>query len=531
MRVLLLILLFSPLISFSQKKDYKNYDKAVKYYNEGNHKKAKKLAFKILEKDPQWSQPNLLISSIFSSENDIEKAVEFLLNVYSEDEVGDVIGIGLIADLYYSNGYYTDALYYFNKILFFKENNDIKLKIKNCLFAIEAMKNPGSINFKNIGKLINSEMSEYVNTISVNRERLLFTRRIEDKNKRDQEDLFIYDIRNKKVIPLPFNTLNNEGAITVSSDGSMYVYTACDRINSIGGCDLYIRRYSEANGWSQEYNLGMTVNSKKWESQACFSPDGRYLYFVSNRDGGEGREDIWRSEIKESGFSQAINLGNIINTRNSEFSPFLHPDNLTLYFASEGHVGMGSEDLFISRRNTTEGKWNIPENMGYPINTHNSENSLIVASDGRTAYYTSNNSGFGKEDIFVFELPIDVQSEEVSVLEQEIISHKKGEEVVLKNVSFASNLAELDEDSYIELDKLVYYLTKNPNLEIEIQGHTDDVGSRMDNQILSEKRAKVVFDYLSVNVNNKLTYKGFGESQPLGKNHAENRRTSFLIVY
>ena len=74
---------------------------------------------------------------------------------------------------------------------------------------------------------------------------------MESNQNRDQEDLFVYDIPSNTVSPLPFNTLQNEGAITVSADGTMYVYTACDRANSIGGCDLYIRQYSKENGWSK----------------------------------------------------------------------------------------------------------------------------------------------------------------------------------------------------------------------------------------------------------------------------------------
>ena len=168
--------------------------------------------------------------------------------------------------------------------------------------------------------------------------------------------------------------------------------------------------------------------------------------------------------------------------------------------------------------------------MGYPINTHNSENSLIVSSDGKTAYYTSDISGFGKEDIFQFELPENLQAEPLADLELDIITNKAGEEVILKNVSFESNSFALEESSFAELDNLIAYLQKNPNLQIEIQGHTDNVGDETDNQILSQQRAKVVFEYLSAKVENNLTYKGLGESQPLGENKEENRRTSFVII-
>ena len=106
-------------------------------------------------------------------------------------------------------------------------------------------------------------MFEIISAANFDGKKLLFTRRIEANQKRDQEDLFVFDIANNSVSPLPFNTSKNEGAITVSADGTMYVYSACDRVNSIGGCDLYIREYSEGNGWSKEYNLGENVNSNK----------------------------------------------------------------------------------------------------------------------------------------------------------------------------------------------------------------------------------------------------------------------------
>jgi len=158
-----------------------------------------------------------------------------------------------------------------------------------------------------------------------------------------------------------------------------------------------------------------------------------------------------------------------------------------------------------------------------------------VANDGKTAYYTSDVSGFGKEDVFQFYLPEHLQAEPLEELELEIITQQAGEEVVLKNVIFSSNSCDLEESSFSELDKLISYLRKNPNLEIEIQGHTDDVGNETENQRLSEQRANVVFEYLSPKVNNTLRHKGFGESVPIESNTTEegrttNRRTSFVII-
>ena len=539
MRKLLIILFLIPIVALGQKKDYKNFDKSVKYNAAGNIDKAIKYANKALENTPYWSQPNLLLASIYANNNQIELAASYLLKVYNENSASDVKGIKQVIKLYYSNGFYNEALFYAEKIINQDTNkyrfiNEIDRYVENCRFAIEAIKNPidfSPVNFDNV----NSTFAEFVNTVSVDGKKLFFTRRIEYDYRKPQEDLFSFSFDDSTLISLPFNTQFNEGAITVSPNERMCVYTACDRENSIGGCDLFIRNYSSVDGWSQEYNLGKNVNSKKWETQASFSPDGKYLYFISNREGGFGRDDIWRSEITAEGFLQAENLGARINTKYNEMSPFLHPDNLTFYFASNGHIGMGDYDIYLSRRINTIEEWEFPKNIGYPINTYNVENSLVVANDGRTAYYASNKSGFGLEDIFVFDLPENMQADEISQLELEIITQKAGEEVVLKNVSFASNSYALEESSFAELDKLIFYLKKNPNLQIAIQGHTDDVGNKVDNQILSEKRAQTVFEYLKRKASNPLSYKGFGESIPLESNADEsgrkiNRRTSFIIL-
>lgn len=537
---LIFICFLIPISAFSQKIDYKNFDKSVKYNNNGDIEKAIRYANKALESSPNWIQPKLLLASIYAKDMQIELAASYLLKVYDENDPDDINGINQVVRLYYSHGFYQKALFYAEKIIShevgkYRFVNELDRCITNCKFAIEAMKRPIEFNPVNLNEDVNSSFAEFVNTVSVNGERLFFTRRMEYDDRKPQEDLFFFDFLDSSLIPLPFNTDFNEGAITISPDGFMCVYSACDRQNSIGGCDLFSRIFIEGIGWSEEHNLGSSVNSRYWETQASFSPDGKYLYFISNRDGGVGGDDIWRSQITEHGFMQAENLGSLINTRYNEMSPFLHPDNLTFYFASNGHIGMGDYDIYVSRRLSGDKQWRFPENIGYPINTHNVDNSLVVSNDGRTAYYTSNHSGSGKEDIFVFNLPESMQADKISELELEIITQKIGDEVVLNNVTFASNSSNLDSTSYVELDKLIMYLLKNPHLNIEIQGHTDNIGSNIDNLILSEERARSVYNYLVAKVENKLEYMGYGESRPLAPNNTIkgrnlNRRTSFVII-
>ena len=538
MRNYFLIFLFLPLISYSQFKDYKNFDKAIKYNKEGNFNKSIKFASKALENSPQWESPKLLIASIYANSKQINKAVSYLLSAYYNDENINLDGIKKITKLYYENGFYEESLKYAKLLILkdsvrFYDSREIRMIIKSSTFSIDAINNPVDFSPKNLGLNINSAKEEYLPAISYNGENLVYSRRL-DKNNVFQEDFYVskLDEDSNWTLSKPYfgtlNTNGNEGAFSFSSDTSYSVFTACDRFDSMGSCDLYILNNNST------FNAGKIINSKSWDSQGCFSPDGRYLYFVSNRSGGYGGKDIWRSQITNNGFLEPENLGPKINTEDDEMSPFLHPDNLTFYFASSGHVGMGGYDIFISKRTDVLKEWSLPTNLGYPINTFNTENSLIVANDGKTAYYTSNQSGFGLEDIFVFNLPENVRANKLSNIELDIISNQKGKEVVLNNVVFASNSSKIDSSSFEQLNELILYLLKNPDISLEIQGHTDNIGNNNDNLILSTQRAEVVYNYLRDKVSNKLNFKGYGELVPLFSNTTEenrlfNRRTSFVI--
>ena len=536
MRKIIILFFLIPVIALAQKKDYKNFDRAVKYNADGNFDKAIKYANKALVNSLDWRQPNLLLASIYANKNQIELAVDYLLEVYNENDIMDVKGIEQVVKIYYSNGFYNEALFYANKISYHNTSmySDVNDRyIMNCKFAIEAIKNPVAFNPENLGSHINSENEEYLPAISIDGKRLVFSRRF-IKNDILQEDFFISDknTSNSWSLSEPYgshlNTNGNEGAFSFSASSHMSVFTACDRVDRIGSCDLYLLIEGKT------YNAGKVINSQEWDSQGCFSPDGKFLYFVSSRSGGFGGKDIWRSEITNEGFLKPENMGSKINTKFDEMSPFFHADNLTFYFSSNGHIGMGDYDIYVSRRDDATEMWGGPENIGYPINTYNTENSLVVANDGRTAYYTSNMSGFGLEDIFVFDLPQSMQAIEISDIELDIITHNIGDEIILKNVAFSSNSSEIDSSSFSELDILVAYLIKNPNLNIEIQGHTDDIGNETDNLTLSQNRARAVYEYLLPKINNILIYTGYGESKPLVPNYSENdrglnRRTSFII--
>ena len=248
-RSFILVLLF-PFFCFAQNKDYKSFDKAVEYNNAGDIKKAIRFANKSLKSSPKWDQPNLLLASIYANNNEIDIAVNYLLEVYNEFHPNYLKGIEQIFNLYYSNGFYNEALSYAEKIIDSDKNkyrvsSDIDRNIKNCKFAIEAIKNPVPFNPKNLGNNINSKNEEYLPAISVDGKTLVYSRRYMKSNLL-QEDLFISkkDQRNLWGLSEPYssalNTNGNEGAFSFSADMQMVVFTACDRDDVIGWCDLYL---------------------------------------------------------------------------------------------------------------------------------------------------------------------------------------------------------------------------------------------------------------------------------------------------
>ena len=208
MRELLFILLFFPFIFFAQNRDYKSLDKAVKHNNEGNINKAIKFAYKVLDSNPHWNRPKLFLASVYANNNQIELAAKYLLKVYSENDPEDVKGIEQVVKLYYSNGYYNEALFYANKIISCDTSKDIATividkYVKNCNFAIDAIRNPVDFNPVNLND-VNSGFADFVNTVSVDGKKLFFTRRIEYDYKKPQEDLFVFDFEDSTLTQLPF---------------------------------------------------------------------------------------------------------------------------------------------------------------------------------------------------------------------------------------------------------------------------------------------------------------------------------------
>jgi OmpA-OmpF porin, OOP family len=180
------------------------------------------------------------------------------------------------------------------------------------------------------------------------------------------------------------NTPKNEGMATISGDGRTLVFTSCYREDAVGGCDLYIS-YKTGEEWSSPKNLGNQINSRAKDSEPSLSADGRTIYFSSDRLPGYGL-DIYKTVLSDQGkWQKAQNLGAVINTKFNEVTPFLHADGIHLYFASDGHLGLGGYDNFVSELKDT--LFSIPRNLGYPLNTSSNEGSIYISPDYQTGYF------------------------------------------------------------------------------------------------------------------------------------------------
>ena len=285
---------------------------------------------------------------------------------------------------------------------------------KTYQFAVDYEKNEAIKNYlfqpQNLGDGINTMESEYFPSLPIDGKELIFTRRLNNHN----EDFFLSEgnpngWEKARRLNGSINTDANEGAQMISQDGQWLVFTGCNRPNGAGSCDIYIS-YFTPQGWSEAINMGNKINTEQWESQPCLSPDKRDIYFASRRSGGFGGADIYVSHLQPNGrWSDAENLGPSINTTGDEQCPFIHADNQTLYFTSNVLPGYGDEDLFVVRKNNN-GFWGTPKNLGYPINTIDREGTLFIAADGKTAYYASDRAaGKGGLDIYSFDLREDVR--------------------------------------------------------------------------------------------------------------------------
>lgn len=229
-------------------------------------------------------------------------------------------------------------------------------------------------------------------------------------------------------LPYPFNSGKNQGAASISIDNKTMFITICEFISrDYDNCDIYMST-RVGDGWSELKSLGPNINGvKTWESQPSISADGKTLYFASIRESNVGFDpdnptsDIYYSTKDEKGnWTKAKNLGSKINTPGNEKSPFIHSDSQTLYFSSDGHLGIGGYDIFFSKFRDSD--WTKPVNIGYPINTKNNDLGFVVNTQGTKAYFASNKlNGKGGWDIYAIDLYKEARPEKVFLVKGQLV--------------------------------------------------------------------------------------------------------------
>jgi outer membrane protein OmpA-like peptidoglycan-associated protein/tetratricopeptide (TPR) repeat protein len=524
---------------------------------------------------------------------------------------------------------------------------EVPKHLEECNYGKMYVKNPKRVTIENMGDVVNSSYAEYVPAISDDENVLIFTARKPNttgggKDPSDQEffeDIYVCEKKDgkwgePKPMPQPINSNSHDACIALSPDGkTLFVYKTGGGKEKLG--DIY---YSEKtnDGWTKPRDMGSKINSKSREPSISITHDGKTVYFSSDRPGGFGGLDIYKSTKNEKGeWGEPINLGATINTPYDEDSPFIHNEN-TLYFSSQGHTSMGGYDIFVTKLENNQ--WSKPENLGYPINTADDDIYYVVSKNEERGYLSSARAGgFGEKDLYVVhlkeptEVPVvttttttttpdtvpqrkptyktvvkgtitDAKTQEKlvadivlislkeNIIEQELVSKEpigkyetdklptgksylinvtkegylfhsesflvppqperdqeivvdiallrlsKGEKINL-TVFYDFDKDFLRLESKPELERLVIFLQKYPNVKVEIAGHTDAIGTEQKNQGLSERRAQSVVRYLiERGIDPKrLTAKGYGESKPVATNETEegrqmNRRTECVVV-
>lgn len=612
-------------------KALEKFNASTEYMIQKKFKEVEILCKKAIQIDSEYVDAYMRLAAVYNATG----------NAAGEKEIyAEVVKIQPeFPDAWFNYGYlsmndkeFERAIECFNKFLTFESLPEKFVKkaywnIDACKFRDYAYKHPVPFNPQNLGNAVNTPLDEYWPVLTADEQILYFTRRVTldwnsfYKRYNFNEDVFVSNNSNGKwgqavLIPGFLNSPDlNEGAISISPDGKYMYLTICSENIGYGSCDIYISENKDGK-WTQPKSLGPVINTRFKETQPSISFDGKTLYFSSDREGTYGKLDIWKSTLDENGkWNSPVNLGQTINGPANEESPFIHPDDKTLYFSSSSRIGMGGADIFKAKKDNNGNFYNV-KNLGYPINTDKEEFALFVSASGKKAYFASDAGDSNRLDLYCFDLYAEMRPDPVCYLKGfvydsvtkaklsarfELINVETGQTVlvynsdektgkfleaipsdanymvnvsskgylfysahlpvkgnksssyqkdislqpisigkviVLNNIFFKFDSFSLKKESISELKKVIDFLNEYPKVKVEIGGHTDSRGSDSYNQVLSENRARRVYEYL-ISVGKidpaRLSYKGYGETKPIDTNEtdegrANNRRTEFKIT-
>jgi len=433
------------------------------------------------------------------------------------------------------------------------------LQLAACKVAIEYMRNPVAVRKTNLGSPVNTPSSNYKAVISGDGKTLVYMTEL------PFYDAVYFSKFENGAWTEPVNITSqlqsdgNQYVSCLSYDGTTLYLTREDNFNS----DILVSRY-ENNVWTKSIPIGGNINTKFWESHASISKDGKTLYFASNRKGGPGAMDIFKTVLTSSGqWSEPVPLDKVINTPLNEDTPFITENDSLLYFSSQGHSSMGGYDFFVSMLSPS-GTWSEPKNLGYPVNSTDDDLFYYPWKNGLIGYLSSfEESSLGKEDIYAiqpysdkpyYELLVDLLTEKpVEIAEatkkasdiqpsqtmqatDSVITkpftapdttlsptekpstgkpaEKSVQEILLSPVYFEFDNHQLSEEGKKELESFARLLKAMPDVKAKLYGYADAVGPAQYNLTLSEKRAISAMKYLiSLGIDTKrLSAIGLGET-------------------
>ncbi|WP_400193812.1 OmpA family protein [Hymenobacter sp. B81] len=302
-----------------------------------------------------------------------------------------------------------------------QKDADLYVPLKTYYEIVEYRKNIATFRppkgvYTNMGDGINSEVEDYGPTYNDETSQLIFS----SKRKRRgihgiiDEDLYVARREGEswldaEPLPKPINSPYNEGSACLSKDGTTMYFSRCECPTCHGNCDLFVSTFKNGQ-WTVPQSLGMNVNSSAWDSQPTLSRTEDTLYFASDRIGGFGLSDIWFTyKLKSGQWAKAQNMGPIVNTRESEVSPFYHPLYNVLYFSSRGQLlNFGDFDIYKAYR--AAGRWQEPINIGPLVNGRGSEYYFTIDAASKNLYYArSEEKQLKNLDLYSFPLPMEAQ--------------------------------------------------------------------------------------------------------------------------
>ncbi len=601
--MLVISLMFTGTINAFNNREYeRKFDRAEILFRNGNFTDALKMYLDLYHLDSANYNVSYKIGVCYMKAGKgnnpaeaakyLQRAVKGVAKDFDEENKKErrapVASYKLLADAYHLNYKFDDAIITYQQYKKLAKPDkqtvkDLDRKIMMCATGKELMACAADVKIVNLGKSINSSYPDYSPRLSADQSTMIFTsRRPENTGGRTYdggqyfEDIYIATKKGNewvsKNMGWPINTVGNEAAIGISADGQEILIYKDD----MGDGNIY-SSHLDGDKWTTPVKLNSHINSDHWEPSAFLSADGKTLYFVSDRPGGYGGTDIYKSKRTSSGdWGKAENLGPTVNSPYDEHSPYIHPDGVTLFFSSKGHKTMGGYDVFSTQTlPSNENIWLEPKNVGYPINTPGDDAFYMVSTDKQSAYYsTLKDDAIGEKDIYMVTFPdtkpvplslikgtvldsanraaknviITVTNNETNEIEGVYHANSKtgqylfvltpgkshnisyeadgrlfysentfvgasnkysenvrdvklsdlavGSKVVLNNIFFDFDETRLKPNSVTELNRLVGFLNKNPNVAVEINGYADSKGADDYNKKLSLERAKSVVEYL-----------------------------------